>query len=125
MTSHRILELNAVSTAACALAVLAARSSLYALFGLDDPTLLDVVAVASLAYAGALALAARRQPVTREALLAFTVIDGLWVAASVVVLLAFWSRLAPAARLLIIVVGLVVEIFATLQFRAARSPQLA
>src|SRR5262245_24756026 len=125
MASHRILRLNAVSTAACALALLAARGSLYALFGLDGPTLLDVVAVALLAYAGALAWAARSHSVTREALMAFTVVDGLWVAASVLVLLACWSQLAPVARLLIIIVGLVVEIFATLQFRAARSPQVA
>jgi hypothetical protein len=36
-----------------------------------------------------------------------------------VVLLLFWSQLAPVARMLIIVVGLIVEGFAMLQFRAA------
>ena len=125
MTSHRILQLNAVSTAACAVGMLVTRGTLYSFFGLGAPILLDVLAIGLLAYAGALALAAARQPVTRQALMAFTVADGLWVAASVVVLLLFWGQLASVARFLIIAVGLVVEIFATLQFRAARSLQVA
>jgi hypothetical protein len=119
MTSHRILQLNAVSTAACALGMLVTRGTLYSFFGLETPILLDVLAIGLLAYAAALALA-QRQPVTRQALMAFTVADGLWVAASVVALLVFWSQLAPVARFLIVAVGLVVEIFATLQFLAAR-----
>ena len=120
MTSHRILQLNAASTAACAVGLLATRGTLYSLFGLDAPILLDVLAVGLLVYAGALALAAHRQPVSRQALMAFTVADGLWVAASAVVLLLFWAELAPAARFLVIAVALVVELFATLQFLAAR-----
>jgi hypothetical protein len=120
MTSHRILQLNSISTAACAFAMLATRGSLYTFFGLDTPLLLDALAAGLLLYAGALALAARRQPVTRQALMAFTVADALWVVASAVVLLAFWGQLAPVARVAIVAVGLVVEVFATLQFRAAR-----
>lgn len=119
MTPHRILELNAISTGACALGLLAARGTLYSLFGLDAPLLLDALAVGLLAYAGALILSARRQPVTRQALMAFTIVDVLWVAASAVVLLLFWTQLAPVARLLVIAAAVVVEIFATLQFRAA------
>jgi hypothetical protein len=120
MTSQRILQLNAVSTAICALGMLATRQTLYSFFGLGTPLLLDAVAVGLLAYAGALAFTAARQPITPQALMVFTVADGLWVAASVVVLLLFWGQLAPVARWLIIAVGLAVEIFATLQFRAAR-----
>jgi hypothetical protein len=120
MKSHRILQLNAASTAACALGMLATRGTLHTFFGLETPILLDVVAVGLLMYAGALGVAAGRQPVTRQALMTFTVADGLWVAASVIVLLAFWSQLSPVARFLIFAVGVVVEIFATLQFRAAR-----
>jgi hypothetical protein len=130
MTSHRILELNAVSTAACAVAMFATRGILHPLFGLDAPILLDVIAVGFLAYAGALAFVARRQPVSRQALMAFTVADGVWVAASAIVLVMFWGQLAPLARLIVIAVPLVVEVFATLQFRAAgrvigASPQVA
>ncbi len=130
MTSHRILQLNAVSTAACALGMIATRGTLHSLFGLSAPILLDVVAVGLVAYAGALAVAAHRRPVSRPALIAFTVADVLWVVASVIVLLFFWAELAPIARLLVIAVGLVVEVFATLQFRAAAritsaSPQMA
>jgi hypothetical protein len=125
MTSHRILQLNAGSTAACAIGMLATRGTLYSYFGLGGPLVLDALAIGLLAYLGALAFAAARQPVARHALLAFTVADGLWVAASVVVLLWFWGQLAPIARFLVIAVGLVVEMFATLQLRAARSPHVA
>jgi hypothetical protein len=130
MTSHRILQLNAVATAACALGILATRGTLHSLFGLEAPLLLDVLAVGLLAYAGALAFAARHQPLSRQALIAFTVADAMWVAASAIVLVLFWAQLAPLARLLVIAVALVVEAFATLQFRAAgrvtsASPQAA
>jgi hypothetical protein len=119
MTPHRILELNAVSTAACAAAMLAARGTLYSLFGLDGPIVLDAIALGLLGYAAALAMAARRQPVSRDALMAFTAADALWVVASAIVLVLFWAELAPLARVLVIAVAVVVEVFATLQFRAA------
>ncbi len=119
VTSHRILQLNGVSTAACAVGVLAARGSLHPLFGLDSPVLLDVLAIGLLAYAGALILAARRRPVDRPTLMAFTIADAIWVGASAVVLVLFWAQMAPVARLLVIAAAIVVEIFATLQFRAA------
>ena len=119
MASHRILQLNAVATAACGVGMLATRGTLHSFFGLDTPILLDLVALGLLLYAGALAFAARRQPVTREVLMAFTVADGLWVVASAIVLLLFWGQLTAVARLLVIACALVVEVFATLQYRAA------
>jgi hypothetical protein len=119
MTPHRILQLNAASTALCALGMLAARGVLHPLFGLDAPLLLDALAVGLLAYAGLLARAAHRRPVTRQALVAFTVADAVWVLGSAIVLVAFWTELAASARFLIIAVALVVEVFATLQFLAA------
>jgi hypothetical protein len=120
MTSHRILQLNAISTAASALVMLATRGTLHTFFGLETPILLDGVALAFLIYAGVVGIAAARQPVSRAALMAFSVADGLWVAASVIVLLAFWNQLTPVGRFLIVAVGIVVDVFATLQFRAAR-----
>ena len=119
IASHRILQMNAVSTAACALGMLATRRILPTLFGLETPTLLDVLAVGFLAYAGALGVAAARKPVTRRSLMAFTIADALWVVGSAIVLAMFWSQLAPIARILVIAVALVVELFATLQYRAA------
>ena len=119
MTSHRILQLNAICTAACAVAMLITRGALYTLFGLASPLVLDVIAIGLLGYAAALGLAAHRQPVTRPTLMFFTVADALWVAGSALVLLLFWGQLTPLARLLVVAVALVVEVFATLQFRAA------
>jgi hypothetical protein len=130
MTSHRILQLNALSTAACAIGMLATRGTLHPLFGLATPGLFDVLAAGLLAYAGALTITARRRPISRKALIAFAIADVAWVVGSALVLLLFWGRLAPVARLLVIIVGLAVEAFATLQFRAAgtfrgHSPRLA
>ena len=61
MTPHRILNLNALSTAACAVGMLATRRALHLFFGLQTPMLLDVVALGLLAYAAALSVVARRQ----------------------------------------------------------------
>jgi hypothetical protein len=119
MTPHRILNLNALSTAGCAVAMLVTRGTLYGLFGLDSPLLPDIIAVGLLAYAVALAVAARQPSVTRQTLLTFTLIDDAWVVASAAVLVMFWSDLAPIARALTIAVALVVEVFALLQYRAA------
>jgi hypothetical protein len=122
MPSHRILQLNAASTAACAIVMLATRGTLQSLFGLDAPLLVDVLAIGFLVYAGALVWAALRRPVGRQVLMAFTAADAAWVVGSAIVLVLFWSDLAPLARLLVIAVALVVEVFATLQFRAAGRP---
>ena len=119
MTSNQILQLNALSTAVSATGMLAFRGSLYRLFGLDSPVLLDVVAIGLLIYAAALVVVARAPLVGRRALMAFTFADGLWVAASALVLLLFWNELAPLARILVIAAAVVVDVFAMLQFRAA------
>ena len=129
MPAHRILQLNALSTAAAAIGMFAARDALHPLFGLDSPFLLDVLAAGFIVYAAALLTAAQRRPVSRRTLVAFTAADAIWVAGSGIVLLAFWSSLVPLARTLIIAVALIVELFAALQFRAARvgvrSPEAA
>jgi hypothetical protein len=119
MTPNRILNLNALSTAGCAISMLFTRGTLYTLFGLDGPLLLDAIAVGLIAYAVALALAARQPSVSRPTLLTFAVMDDAWVIASVVVLSMFWSELAPFGRVLTIAVALVVGGFALLQYRAA------
>ena len=117
MTSNQILQLNALSTAVSAAGMLAFRSTLYRLFGLDSPVFLDVVAIGLLIYAAALVVVARAPLVGRRALMAFTFADGLWVAASALVLLLFWNELTPLARLLVIGAAVVVDVFAMLQFR--------
>ena len=119
MTPNRILTLNAASTAACAVVMLAARRVLAPLFGLESPFLLDAVAVGFLAYAAALAVAAARQPVGPQPLFVFAILDGAYVVASAIVLLLYWAQLTPLGRVLVIGVALVVEAFATLQLRAA------
>ncbi len=119
MTSNRILTLNALSTAGCALAMLLGRRFLYSLFGLTSPMLFDVLAVGLLAYAAALWIVSRQDSISPRSLLAFALVDDAWVVGSVIVLELFWVEMAPAARILTIAVALVVAVFALLQFRAA------
>lgn len=121
MTSNRILQINATATAATGLAMLAGRGFLPPLFGLDSPILLDLIAIFFLAYAAGLLYFAARPRVERPALLAFAAADGAWVVGSAVVLLMFWPQLTPIARVLIVGVALVVDAFAMLQYRAART----
>jgi hypothetical protein len=121
MTSNRILQINATATAATGLAMLAARGFLPPLFGLASPMLLDLVAIFFIVYAAALFFFAARPQVERTALLAFAAADGAWVVGSVVALLLFWPQLTPIARVLIIAVAVIVDAFAMLQFRAAKT----
>lgn len=121
MTARRILFANAGFTAASAVFILAAREWLYLLFALQSPALLTAIAGPLLIYAGVLALVARREPPGRRALLTAAALDAGWVLGSAIVLIAAWTQLAPAARALIIAAALVVEVFATLQYRVARS----
>ena len=121
MTSNRILQINATATAATGIAMLAGRGFLPPLFGLDSPILLDLIALFFLAYAAGLFYFSARPQVERSALLAFAVADGAWVVGSAVVLLMFWPQLTPIGRVLIVAVAIVVDVFAMLQFRAARS----
>lgn len=120
MTPNRILHLNALSTAACAVGMLVTRGTLHSLFGLETPLLLDALAVGLLAYAGALVIAARRQQIDRATLMTFTIADAVWVLGSAVLLLLYWEQFTPVARALVIAVAVAVEAFATLQYRAAR-----
>jgi hypothetical protein len=119
MTPHRILQFNALSTAACAAAMLLMRGTLHQHFGLLTPVLLDALVVGLLAYAAALVAAARQPTLERPTLLAFTIGDALWVVGSAVVLVLFWNQFTPVARVLVIAVALAVDVFAMLQYRAA------
>lgn len=125
MTASHILQLNAAFTTAGAIGMLAARGTLPGLFGLDGPVLPDIVAIGLLAYAAILLLVARRSPVSREALLAFTAADAAWVVGSGLVLVLFWGQISPIARVLVLAVAMVVEVFAAFQFRAARVARTA
>ena len=126
MTPQRILHLNALSTAACALAMLGARSVLPPHLGLASPLLVDALAVGLLAYAWALFAAGRQPVVGRRVLLAFSAADAAWVLGSATVLLLGWGELSVAGRALVAAVAVVVEGFAAAQYLAARrAPALA
>jgi hypothetical protein len=125
LTANKIVLTNAIATAASGVLMLAARAVLYPYFGLESPLLLDLIAIGFIVYAGVMAIAARQDVMSRATLLALAAADASWVIFSVAVLVMFWPALDPIGRALIIAVALVVEVFATLQFAAARrSPAL-
>ena len=118
MTSNRILLLNAIATAGCAIGMLVTRGILFQFFGARAPALRRDCRRPARLRGGAV-MSARQPRVDRGTLLAFTVADGMWVVGSAIVLLVFWNQLAPIARVLVIAVAVVVDMFAMLQFRAA------
>ena len=130
LTAHRTILLDAAATTASALVLLAARPVLYPYFGLTSPQILDMAVVAFIAYAAIIALAARQPVISRTTLMTIVAANIATVLASIVVLVVFWSELHPVGRVLIFVMAVVVELFATLQYAAARklpsaSPRLA
>jgi hypothetical protein len=117
MTAHRVLWINASSTAVSAVAMLAARAILPPVFGLETPLVLDLVAIVFLAYAAAIAFAASRSTIDSRILFAFAAADGACAIASAAALVLFWPQLTIVGRLLLIALGLTVEVFAALQYR--------
>jgi hypothetical protein len=120
LTARRTVVIDAAATTATAVLMLAARNLLYPYFGLTSPLLLDVTAAAFIAYAAAIGLVAWRPSISRPALLAIVGANVAYVIASFAVLVTFWSALHPVGRGLVIAIALAVELFATLQFTAAR-----
>ena len=120
LTPHRTVLLDAIATAASGVLMLAARNILYPFFGLTSARLLDIVAVTFIAYAAAIAMVAARPAISRAVLMTIVGVNVASAVASVAILIAFWTELDPIGRGLIILVALIVEAFATLQFAAAR-----
>ncbi len=126
LTARHTLLIDAAATTATGLLMLAGRTRLYPYFGLESPFLLDVVAIAFIVYAAIIAVVARRDEVSRTAVMTTAAANAGYVVASVALLIMFWSDLQPIGRAAIIVVAVTVEAFATLQFAAARrAPAIA
>lgn len=120
LTAQRTVLIDAAATTATAVLLLAGRSLLYPYFGLTSPLLLDITAVAFILYAAILALAAKRPAMSRATLMTIVGANLAYVVASAAVLVMFWSALHPVGRAAIGAVAVAVELFASLQFAAAR-----
>ena len=120
LTAHRAVLLDAVATTATAVLMVAARNILYPYFGLTSPMLLDGAAAAFILYAAIIGMVAARPAISRTALLTIVGANVAFVVACMAALIVFWSQLHPVGRLLLVGVALAVEMFATLQFMAAR-----
>ncbi|MEW5989709.1 MAG: hypothetical protein AB1791_24050 [Chloroflexota bacterium] len=98
---------------------LAARP-LAALFGLPAPAVLTGLGVVIVGYGLLLLYAAGRPSLHRRAAWHALILNGLWVLASAVGLLAGWFPVNTAGVWAIIIVGEVVAAFGLLQFYALR-----
>jgi hypothetical protein len=123
LTARHAILVDAAATTATAVLMLASRILLHPYFGLASPILLDAVAVAFIAYAAIIALAAMRPVISRATLLTIAGANAAYVVASIALLAMFWGELHPVGRGLIAAVAVAVELFATLQFAAARRPE--
>jgi hypothetical protein len=120
LTAHTTVLIDATATAATVVLIIAARGVLYPYFGLSSPLVLDITAAAFIVYAAIIALAARQPIITRATLLAIVGANVTYVVASLAILVMFWAGMHAVGRALIVAVAVVVEVFATLQFAAAR-----
>jgi hypothetical protein len=122
------LRTNAVFSAACGAAFLAAGHALGPVFGLA-PAVLWVFGPAVLAFAAHAARAASRRPVLLAEALYFVIADAAYVAASVVVLLGFPRWMSGAGRLFFAAVADVVAALCVAEYvgyrRLTRAPREA
>ncbi|CAM2005404.1 hypothetical protein [Acanthopleuribacter pedis] len=95
------------------LLVLAPQAAVW--LGLQHAAIPAVIGGSLLFFAGHILIALkRRKPIVAE-LVYFTVLDVVWVLASVVLLVAFPGTLSREGRFAVLAVGVVVEALATLQ----------
>ena len=120
LTAHRAVLIDSAATITTAGLMLATRSVLFPFFGLSSPWLLDLTAAGFIVYAAVIGLAAARPAISRTTLMTVAGANVAYVVGSLAVLVTFWSELHPIGRGLIVAVALAVEVFATLQFTAAR-----
>jgi hypothetical protein len=120
LTAHTAVLIDAAATAGTAVLMIAARGVLYPYFGLSSPLLLDLTAAVFLVYAAIIALAAKAPTIARATLMTIVGANVAYVLASMVLLVTYWASMHAVGRTLMVIVAVVVEAFAMLQFAAAR-----
>jgi len=109
------LTVNAVSSGACGLAFLVAGHRLGPLFGLA-PLVMWVLGAGLVGFAAHLASVVRQPFITRGQALYFAVLDSVYVAASVAVLLGWPQLMSGLGRLFFAALADVVALFAVAEF---------
>jgi hypothetical protein len=119
----RVLLGNAVFTALSGLASLVWGPSLAIQLGIEQPLILPILGVVFLLSAVGLAGIALYTSPDRRLTQAVFILDIVWVAASVLALLAGWPPFTPTGKWIIAGVADVVAVFALLEFIGLRRMQ--
>lgn len=118
MLLRATLVTNAISTAVCGIALLAAPGPLATLLGVPMPAVIATVGAGLLLYAAALFWTARQRPIPAPAAWTAIALDLGWVAGSVALLEL--GILTSAGAGLVALVAAAVFVFAALQYRGVR-----
>ncbi|MBI2203306.1 MAG: hypothetical protein HYU41_05585 [Candidatus Rokubacteria bacterium] len=110
---RRSLLLDGVASAACGALLLVAARPISTLIGLDAPGIAIAVGVGLLVYAAALFWNARRSRISRGEVLTAVVLNAVWVAASLVLIVD--GPLTMPGNVLVAAVALAVLLFAVLE----------
>lgn len=110
--------LNALFSAACGLAMLAAPQPLAEAIGLPWPLALSVIGVGLLVFALQLVWVGRRG--RRDWALVSTLEDFAWVAATPVVLVWLWPEFTALGVAALVLVAVLVDVLGTWQWLALR-----
>ena len=111
---------NAIFSAIGGVAFIVDAKLLAALFGLEQAGYLVAIGVGLLIFAGDLAYLSSRQPIKRSLAYAVVGADVLWVAGSVVLLVAHLLPFTAAGMWIVAALADIVAVFAVLQYIGLR-----
>ncbi|WP_210497220.1 hypothetical protein [Microvirga antarctica] len=120
---RQALLADAVTTAACGGLMLLAASPLSTLLGLPIPLLRTAGAVL-LPFAALVAFLSLREHLPRAAVWAVVLVNGLWVADSILLLLSGWVSPTIAGTVFVLVQAAVVALYAQLQVMGLKRSRL-
>jgi len=111
---------NAIFSCLTGLALLIAPSQIATFMGIPNPTLLMGIGIGLLPFAGQLILAFRRKPIRVGEIYYLSVLDGLWVLGSLIILLFDLVPFTTAGLIAFSLVALTVADFMFMQIIGVR-----
>lgn len=112
--ARRLLALNAIFTAACAVPMVIASGAIAraVLYSKDGTVIVSVIGLALLGYAAALLFARNRAPDNlRRWLITFSAADAVWVLSTALLLLAMPASFTPVGQVVAVAIAVVVGWF--------------
>ena len=116
---RQALLADAVTSAACGLLMLGAASPLAGMLGLPE-ALLRVAGAVLLPFSALVAYLSLRPRVPRVAVWSVVLVNGLWAADSILLLMSGWVALTTAGSVFVLAQAAMVVMYAELQFIGLR-----